>query len=686
MRIFAFTALSLLLLSCQTGRPGNASESGDHLYTNGLINSSSPYLLQHAHNPVDWHPWGPEALQKARDEGKMLIISVGYAACHWCHVMEHESFEDTAVARLMNAHFVPIKVDREERPDVDQVYMNAAYLTTGRGGWPLNAIALPDGRPFFAGTYFPKDKWVNVLERFVDLYAKEPGRIEEVADQITVGIQRMDLVPPLKEDRPIELASVSKIAENLKTQIDPKLGGLQGAPKFPMPGIHRFLLHYQHAQEDAKALELVQTTLDQMAAGGIYDQLGGGFARYSTDQDWLVPHFEKMLYDNAQLVSLYAEAYQATQKKRYKEVIEASLQFVARELRGPEGEFYSSLDADSEGEEGLFYVWTQTEIEALLGEDATAFNAQYGVRKNGNWEGKNVLHYTPGQEPDASLDAARETLFAARAERVRPGLDDKALAAWNALMLTGYLDAYDALGEPAYLQTALENAAFIEKQLTRPNGRLRRSYRAGQADIDAFADDYAFVIRAWVRLYQLTFDESWLNKADRLMAIVLEQYFDEQTETFFYTSKDAPALISRSRELADNVIPGANSVLADDLFVLGTYLQKDEYLQKASRMSQKMLPQSMENSPYYHQWATTMLYQAQPPYEVAIVGPDAAALRAEMAQHFLPNVLWSGSTGPSKLPLLEHKFAEGVTRIFVCQDRVCKFPVETVEEALAQIK
>lgn len=689
--------MSLCLYACKSSKSSSMSAS-DHAYTNELIHSSSPYLLQHAHNPVDWYPWGEEALAKAKQENKMMIISVGYAACHWCHVMEHESFEDTAVAKLMNEHFVAIKVDREERPDIDQIYMNAAYLTSGRGGWPLNALALPDGRPFFGGTYFPQQDWVRVLSYFVELREKDPEQLEEYAVKMTQGIQQISLAELNPNPTDLTVADLDDGFETLLEGMDMRRGGFNRAPKFPMPILHEALLRYQYHRQDPEALTAVLVTLDHMQAGGIYDQIGGGFARYSTDGIWKVPHFEKMLYDNGQLVSLYSKAYQLTDNPRYKQTIEETLGFVARELTDEGKGFYSSLDADSEGEEGKFYVWEEAEIDSLLGEDAAVFKAYYDVSARGNWEGHNILlaPLTPdkvlasfklsAEELDALLARGKKTLLAAREERVRPGLDDKVLTAWNALMLQGYVDAYQALGDASYLRAALDNAAFIKREMWRKDGGLNRNYKDGKSSINAFADDYAFTISAFIGLYQVTFDETWLRDAEKLMNYTLEHFFDPNTGDFYYVSDEDPDLIARPRELSDNVIPGSNSQLARDLFWLGTYLFQEDYLAKAQQILQNHQANILKDPSFYGNYTLLMMDMLYPPFEVAIMGEEYAGLQQAFYQHYLPDVLLLGGNQEGALELLQNKSVPGETFIYVCQQKTCRLPVQEVSAALEQIK
>ncbi len=523
----------VLLISCQSQQntTTTSSHNSNHISSNHLKNESSPYLLQHAQNPVDWYPWKKEALEKAKKEDKMLIISVGYSSCHWCHVMEEESFEDPEVTKLMNEHFISIKVDREERPDVDDVYMSACQLSSRRGcGWPLNAFALPDGRPVWAGTYFPKDNWLKILQQFIKDFKEDRNKLEGYATQLTKGIQQSDEVVKPKENSVFSKEELHNAYMAITDNMDLKKGGRKGSPKFPMPNIHESLWHYWYFVENKDIREIVLTTLDKMANGGIYDQLGGGFARYSTDDKWHVPHFEKMLYDNGQLVSLYANVYKRMNNDLYKKVIEETLDFVERELTDKKGGFYSSLDADSEGEEGTFYVWEQSEVDAVFDNptEAAIFKDYFNVSPTGNWEKTNVLwvkekkhffakkHNRSTTDLDKILEKGKKALFKKRSKRIRPGLDNKVLTSWNALMLKGYIDAYKALGNEQYLKVALKNANFLSKTMLQSDGRLNRNYKDGKSVINAFLDDYANLAEAFIALYEVTFDEQWLNKAKRL--------------------------------------------------------------------------------------------------------------------------------------------------------------------------
>jgi len=667
----------------------------EHPFTNQLIYESSPYLLQHAHNPVNWLPWGDEALKKAVDENKMIIISIGYAACHWCHVMEHESFEDESVAQIMNEHFVAIKVDREERPDVDQVYMNAAYLINGSGGWPLNALALPDGKPFFAGTYFPKNNWLKVLNYFVDFQLKNPSALVTETEKITQGIRSIEIIPLNPENLLLTIHDLDEIFSNWKPSIDFEKGSGFRAPKFPMPSNWEYLLNYHFLSNNQDALKAVTTTLDKMAFGGIYDQIGGGFARYSTDVEWLVPHFEKMLYDNAQLVSLYSHAFQLTKNPLYKQVVYETLDFIAREMTSAEGGFYASLDADSEGEEGKFYVWTKKEIDDALIGNSFIFNAYYNISHEGNWKaGKNILHRNTYVDEFAQkhkmtvvavheiLEEGKHKLMKLRDKRIRPSLDNKILTSWNALMLKAYTDAYRAFGEEKFLQTAIKNAEFLYEKAITENNEISRNYMYGKSTIPALLDDYAFSISAFVALYQATFDEKWLFKAKDMADYTIEHFFDAVSGMFFYTHDQYSSLIARKMEISDNVIPASNSEMAANLMTIGHIFDKEEYKQLSKQMVRNVQNEIAQNISYYANWGIVAIRCVAPYFEVAIVGNDFKIIRKSIDENYLPNVIYLGGKDEGSLSLLKDKWIEGQTLIYVCRNKSCKLPVSTVSEAL----
>jgi uncharacterized protein YyaL (SSP411 family) len=671
--------------------------------SNNLINESSPYLLQHAYNPVNWYPWGKRALERAKTDNKLLVISIGYAACHWCHVMEKESFEDELVAKVMNENFVSIKVDREERPDIDQVYMNAAQLLTGSGGWPLNVIALPDGRPVYVGTYFPKEAWISVLTQLSKIYKKDPEKLIHQAQAITNGIKASEVVRLNIHKVDLIPTDLNKLFSKWFERLDLQYGGLKGAPKFPLPVGYQFLLKYYAMTRERNALQSLKISLDNMAFGGIYDHIGGGFARYSTDSYWKIPHFEKMLYDNAQLVSLYSAAYQLTKNPLYKNVVYQTLDFVQRELTSPQlgGKgigFYSSLDADSEGEEGKYYIWTRNEIQTILGEETELFCDYYSVSKGGNWhKGYNILYRKKTDKEYAKekkisikslserINKAREKLLITRLKRIRPALDDKILTSWNALMLKGFLDAYRVFDEDSYLEVALNNAHFLDNRILQPDGRLFRNFKGNKSSINGFLDDYAFIIQAFISLYQATFAEKWLYKAETLLKYTLNHFFDKRSNMFFYTSDLDPELIARKMEVTDNVIPASNSTMAMNLYLLGQYLFKEDYIKKSEQMLSNVKSDLMANVTYFGNWGILMSHFIENPYEVAITGEDCFEKRKELDEHYLPNVILMGGKKAGTLPLLKGKFINGQTTIFVCKEKACRLPVTEVREALKQI-
>ncbi len=684
--------------SCgQTGIKDN-NQISMHEYMNELIHESSPYLLQHAHNPVNWYPWGEKALKKAKDENKMLIISIGYAACHWCHVMEHESYEDTTVARIMNEHFICIKVDREERPDVDQVYMNAAYLVTGSGGWPLNALALPDGKPFFAGTYFPKDNWIKVLNYFIETRQKDPVSLTDLAEKITQGIRSVENIEFNKEVTILSEKDLDQVFKDLKPHIDFIKGGRILPPKFPMPSNWEYLMHYYSMSNDQVALNAVTATLDNMAYGGIYDQIGGGFSRYSTDENWHIPHFEKMLYDNAQLVSLYARAWQLTKKDLYKDVVYQTLEFIRQELTSSEGGFYSSLDADSEGEEGKYYVWSIDEMKAIFKNEAPLFIDYFNITEAGNWEQhKNVPFRKQNEESIAkkyniSLFELRKKIVNARAImngernlRVKPGLDDKILSAWNALMLKGYIDAYRAFGDEKFLNTAINNANFLSLNAIGVDNEIHRNYKNGKSTIPGLLDDYSFIISAFIDLYQVTFDEKWLYKANDLADYTLNHFYDQSSGMFYYTHDQHSDLIARKMEIADNVIPSSNSQMARNLLILGHFFNNDQFIQKAKQMLINVKNDLTQNIFYYSNWAVLAIHFIKPLYEVAIIGADWNHIRRDLDNNYLPGAIFLGGASEGTLSLLKNKLITGQTTIYVCKDKTCKLPVTRAVDALLQM-
>ncbi len=666
-----------------------------HNHTNALINETSPYLLQHAHNPVDWMPWGEAAFKKAQEEQKLVLVSIGYSACHWCHVMEHETFEDSTAAAFMNEHFVCIKVDREERPDVDQVYMNAVQLMTQRGGWPLNCFTLADGRPIYGGTYFPKQNWMETMQSLLDLKQNDPDKMEEYASNLTEGVKQSELINKNESDAAFDEDDIHALVKEWSASWDRQKGGPNRAPKFPLPNNYEFLLQYAWHFEEKEVLDFIENTLTQMAFGGIYDQVGGGFARYSTDANWKVPHFEKMLYDNAQLVSLYSQAYQLTEKDLYRQVVEETLEFVDRELSGDEGQFFSALDADSEGEEGKFYVWSQEELKSALGDYYSFAESYYNINRKGLWEGNYILLRDKLDEEvvndlkmtQAEIDHNKaeiaKILMGLRASRVRPGLDDKTLTSWNALMVKGLCDAYMAFGEEEYLKRAEKCANFIlDKQLT-AEGSLNHSYKEGRSTINGYLEDYSFTIEAFIALYESTFNERWLNEAKQLANYTLDHFYDEQTSMFWFTSDMDPPLIAKKQELMDNVVPASNSSMAKGLFALGVLFDNKAYKEISKQMLSNMLPE-FNYGQNVSNWAILHMWHTQTMYEVAVTDEGASQLANQLRERYLPNMLLMGGESKSSLPLLEGKFL-GIPTIFVCENKTCQLPVSDLESALKQM-
>ena len=672
--------------------------------TNRLAQETSPYLLQHAQNPVDWYPWSEEALEKAKQEDKPIIVSIGYSACHWCHVMEHECFEDAEVAQRMNNHFISIKVDREERPDVDQIYMEAVQMMGVQGGWPLNVFLTPDQKPFYGGTYFPKAQWMQLLQNITAAYRQERQQLEDSAEQFAQDLSRHELdrygLVEGTLSREGGRRELSSTYQQLAKSFDRQWGGRGKAPKFPMPSQWLFLMRYYFISQNEEAQQQIMLTLDKMAYGGIYDQVGGGFARYSVDARWFAPHFEKMLYDNGQLLTLYAEAYALTQEERYRRVLEETIAFVRRELTSEEGGFYSALDADSEGEEGKFYTWTYHELTSTLDDEADLVIDYYGATPAGNWEnGVNILHQPLSDDAFAQkydlnpveladiIEEANKKLLEARSQRIRPGLDDKILTSWNGLMLKGLVDAYTVLWDESVLEMALRNAHFLKEKLSNPSqeGALFRTYKNGEARLTGYLDDYAFVIEAFVALYQATFDEEWLTQVHTLLRYTLQHFYDKSDGLFFYT-EDSSKLIARKKELFDNVIPASNSAMARNLYKLGLLLDNSDYTNRAEAMLEQMLTLLKTEPAYLSNWASLYTEWVTPTAEIAIVGPDYCTISLELNQQYYPNKLLLGTKTKSTLPLLESKNTQdGKTTIYVCYDKTCQLPVYTTAEAWEQL-
>ncbi|WP_284653658.1 thioredoxin domain-containing protein [Flavobacterium terrisoli] len=669
---------------------------------NELHLETSPYLLQHANNPVHWKAWNSNSLAEAKTTNKLIVISIGYSACHWCHVMEHESFENDEVAAVMNAHFISIKIDREERPDIDAVYMKAVQVMTGHGGWPMNVVALPDGRPIWGGTYFRKNDWINSLEKLQEIYVQNPQTIFEYAEQLHEGLQSLSVIP--KTESPIDhnLDSLEKLLEKWQKSFDWEFGGMARAPKFMMPTNYEFLLRYGYQTQNQSLLDFTNLTLTKMAYGGLFDTLDGGFSRYSVDMKWHVPHFEKMLYDNGQLVSLYANAYKLTGNSLYKEVIEKTLSFVEKEWLTSEGSFYSALDADSLNtenhlEEGAFYVWTKDALQSLLKDDLDLFSVVFNINEFGHWEhGNYVLIQNQSLEQIAEKQnipletlaqkkkSWEQKLYLEREKRSKPRLDDKCLTSWNAIMGKGFVEAYKALGNPKYLKIALQNANFITKNLWSSEGNLFRTYKNGKATINAYLEDYAQVIQTFIALYEATLDEHWLQSARQLTDYCFDHFYDEQMQFFSFTSQKDEALITSHFEIEDNVIPAANSVMANNLFHLGIYFNNGYYESIAQEMVQNIIP-TIDYPSAFSNWLNVLLNYSEQNKELAICSENALDHLAKINQQYLPNIIIAGTNVDSKLPFLENRFSESQTLFYLCQNKTCDLPTSDFEEIIKEI-
>lgn len=675
-----------------------------HEHTNALINETSPYLLQHAHNPVNWEAWNPELLERAKKENKLLLISIGYAACHWCHVMEKECFEDEEVAEVMNANFINIKIDREERPDVDHIYMDALQMMTGSGGWPLNIVALPDGRPFWGATYVKKKDWMRILTQLAHTHQKSPKKVKKYAQNLTEGIKAINLV---KNQSNLDLFTAEALDETVKDwsrYFDTFLGGYKRAPKFMMPVNLNFLMHYGTAQKDENILEYVHTTLTKMAWGGIFDHVSGGFSRYSVDTKWHLPHFEKMLYDNGQLVSLYAMAYAETKNELYKTTVEQTIAFVEKELMHPTFGFYSSLDADSltetgELEEGAYYVWQEAQLKSVLGNNFSVFKDYFNINSYGQWEhGKYVLirdtadeeiakkHAIGKSELKEIITGSIELLNTERNKRNRPRLDDKILTSWNGLMLLGLVDAYRYLNNEAYLDLALKNADFIVRNLVKIDGGLWHNHKNGESTINGYLEDYASVIAAFIGLYEITFDEQWLGLTKTLTDYCKANFFDEESGMFFFSSKLDDYLIRRTIETSDNVVASSNSVMAKNLFKLSKLFPERYYEETSLQMLKNTQNNFEKNAQNHANWLQLLLYINQAFYEVAIVGENYKEIAEELRKHYLPNTILAGTKRESTIGILQNRYSHDSTFIYICEKGACKLPVEKADKALKQLQ
>lgn len=670
---------------------------------NELHLETSPYLLQHANNPVHWKAWNQNSLTLAKKSNKLLLISIGYSACHWCHVMEHESFENEEVASVMNAHFINIKIDREERPDIDAVYMKAIQVMTGHGGWPMNVVALPDGRPIWGGTYFRKNDWINSLEKLHELYINNPQTILDYAEKLHEGLQSLNIIPTQNSANTFDFETLEKLVEKWQKSFDWEYGGMARAPKFMMPTNYEFLLRYGYQTKNKKLLDFVDLTLTKMASGGLFDIIDGGFSRYSVDMKWHVPHFEKMLYDNGQLVSLYANAYKLTGNKLYEEVIIKTLKFAEKEWLTDEGSFYAALDADSLNnkgklEEGAFYVWTKEELQAILQDDFELFSIVFNVNEFGFWEHDNYVLIqnqtlqNVAKQQNITLEILQqkknnweEKLYSIREKRSKPHLDDKSLTSWNAIMLKGFVDAYKALGEEKFLKTAVQNAKFITNHLWSTEGNLFRNFKNDKATINGFLEDYVHVIDAFIALYEATLDEIYLKNAKQLTDYCFDFFYDKKAQFFSFTSKDDDALITAHFEVEDNVIPAANSVMAHNLFRLSIYFNNNYYETICQQMLQNILP-TIDYPSAFSNWLNALLHFSGQNKELAICGNNAHSYLQKLNKNYLPNIVIAGSNSVSNLPFLKNRFSEKETLFYLCQNKTCDIPTKNFEEILHQIK
>ena len=674
-----------------------------HIHTNKLAAESSPYLLQHAHNPVNWFPWGDEALQKAKAENKPILVSIGYAACHWCHVMERESFEDVATAAVMNEHFVNIKIDREERPDLDHIYMDAVQAMTGSGGWPLNVFLTPECKPFYGGTYFPpqqafnRPSWTDVLYGVARAYQETPQDVQAQAETLTAHVQQSGWGQENAagaDAGSFTPEQLDQIYQNLMKTADLAEGGFGRAPKFPQTFSIQFLLRYYQMTGQEEALQQACLSLDKMICGGIYDQIGGGFARYATDRNWLVPHFEKMLYDNALLVSTLSEAYQLTHNPLYRETIGETVGFIQREMLSPEGGFYSALDADSEGEEGKYYVWDKAEIEEILGTEADLFCRFYDVTGAGNWEGKNILHRPLAYDSFARengmqaellrsrLRAAASALLLKRRQRVPPLLDDKILLGWNALMTTALCKAYAATGQDEYKALAVRNIDFLLKKFAGEGEELFHTYKAGHAKYPAFLDDIACLIQALTGLQEITGDAKYLLKANSLTESCVINFGEEKTGMFYFTHRNQQDVIMRKKEVYDGAVPSGNSVMAANLLYLSIVFDKSEWKQRVADMLKAMQEATIKYPTSFGNWSMVTHLFAAGMNEIVLAGENPDIFWKKILHIFMPNkvlqIAVPGFDGRS-FPLLKGKDGVKDPVIFLCRDYACHNPVNNFE-------
>jgi uncharacterized protein YyaL (SSP411 family) len=679
-----------------------------HKHSNQLIHETSPYLLQHAHNPVNWYAWGEKALNAAKEQNKPILVSIGYAACHWCHVMERESFENEATAQIMNEHFINIKIDREERPDLDHIYMDAVQVMTGSGGWPLNVFLTPEGKPFYGGTYFPPKRaynrasWTETLigiaeafrERNEETYAQAENLTRHLVQSNSFGFKKLAGTQTL-----FSKEKTDEIFQNIMKTADTEWGGFGRAPKFPQTSTIQFLLRYYYMNSSKDALGQALLSLDKMIEGGIYDQVGGGFARYSTDTEWLAPHFEKMLYDNALLIAVLSEAYQLTKQKRYKEIIHETMGFVKRELLHNQQGFYSALDADSEGEEGKFYVWSLDEVKEMLGEDAAIFCNYYDITEQGNWEGKNILRVNtpvekfsatnniPAEKLEELLKQGKKKILQARSKRIRPMLDDKIILSWNGLMNTACSKAFTATGAEEYRELAIANMEFLLSTFNvNSTNEFSHTWKNGIAKYPAFLDDYAFLIQALIQLQEITSDTRWLTRANEITEFVIDNFSEPGTDFFYYTRVNQADVIMRKREVYDGAVPSGNSVMAYNLYQLSIYLDRKEWKERSINMVTALGQAILTYPTSFGIWSCLLQETASGTMEVVIIGKDHNRLKNELFGYYTPHrVLMTSAVENQQFPLLAGKIPLDKSFIFLCKDFVCQQPVDTITRFMSLI-
>ena len=675
-------------------------------HNNRLIKETSPYLLQHAHNPVDWYPWGDEALKKAKEEDKPLLVSIGYAACHWCHVMERESFEDEVTAMIMNENFINIKIDREERPDLDHIYMDAVQAMTGSGGWPLNIFLTSDGRPFYGGTYFPpqaafnRPSWKDVLYGVSKAFKEKRNEINEQAENLTDHLRKsnefgLNLINGTVETEALfNKANQDTSFQNIMQMADKEEGGFGKAPKFPQSFTIQYLLHYFHHSKNEEALKQALLSLDKMIYGGIYDQVGGGFARYSTDREWLVPHFEKMLYDNALLISVISEAGQMTRKDHYLQTVTHTLEFVTREFLSPEGGFYSALDADSEGVEGKYYVWERQEVMEILGNDLGSLITEFfDITERGNWEEKNILRIKIPQnefaatkglsigELNSQIEKARKLLLEARSKRISPLLDDKILLGWNALMNTALSKAYSFTGKKEYRELAIRNINFLLKNFQNQEGSFSHTWKQGTAKFPAFLDDYAFLIQSLIHLQEITADTYYLYRAKEITEFVISHFSETETGFFFFTNANQSDVILRKKEIYDGAVPSGNSIMALNLYYLGIVFDKEEWIERSAKLCGGMLKVSTKYPTSFGVWSILSQSLTHGIPEIAIVGKSFEPVHEDFLRIFIPlKILQSAPQSTPEFPLLSDKPDSALTKLYLCKRYACQNPVSSVEK------